>query len=64
MTFEEILKEPLPSKMIDDDLYVCEMPKRDFNFGNKIGNCEVIGWSKEGRNIPHFHIKSKNYKLV
>lgn len=60
MTFEEILKQPLPSKMIDDELYVCEMPERDFNLGNKIGNCEVSGWSKEGKHIPHFHIKSKN----
>ena len=38
MTFEEILKQPLPSKMIDDELYVCEMPERDFNLGNKIEN--------------------------
>lgn len=63
MTFEEILKEPLPSKMIDDDLYVCEMPERDINLSGKAGNCKVIMWGKEGKNIPHFHIKSKSKKF-
>lgn len=31
MTFEEILKQPLPSKMIDDELYVFEIPERDIS---------------------------------
>ncbi len=63
MTFEEILKEPLPSKMIDDELYVCEMPERDISLAGKAGSCKLIMWGKEGKDIPHFHIKSKSKRF-
>lgn len=60
MTFEEILKEPLPSKMIDNELYVCESPNSDLTFPGKPGNCKISMRSNEGKNIPHFHIESKS----
>lgn len=55
MSFDELMKRPLPSKMITDTLYLYESPNIDISIP-KIGKCKIRLRRKEGP-IPHFHIQ-------
>lgn len=76
-SFEEILKEPLPSKLklesiyielsginLEDGLFIFNEAKADsgVNLGKRLSSVVIEIRNLEGENKPHFHIISKNTK--